>query len=100
MYCTHCGEFNPSGSTRCAQCGQALAPAPGPGAPGGRRCPMCGQTNAADATFCAACGARVVTLDTLDEDDLDILRPAAAPQPGLTPEAQMALNYERQRELF
>src|SRR5690242_7068330 len=100
MYCTHCGEFNRAGTTRCAKCGHALAPAPGAGTPNGRRCPMCGQVNAPDAIYCATCGARVLPLESVDEADLDILRPAQAPPAQLTPEAQMALNYERQHELF
>ncbi|HMA33757.1 MAG TPA: zinc ribbon domain-containing protein, partial [Chloroflexia bacterium] len=100
MYCTHCGEHNPRGSTQCGQCGTALAPPPGRGTPNGRRCPMCMAVNTPEASFCAACGARVVPLEDLDEAELDFLRPPEPPAPKLSPEAEMALALERQRELF
>src|SRR5947209_8206722 len=100
MYCTHCGAHNPPGSTRCGTCGRPVAPPPGRGTPGGRRCPMCMAVNAPDAVFCAACGARVLPLDeTAEAEVLDNLRPTPA-QAGLSPAGQLALNLERQRELM
>src|SRR5690349_18224814 len=100
MYCARCGESNPAGSAYCAKCGSPVGPAPGKGTPNGRRCPMCGVVNRADALYCANCGARVVPVDELSDSDLDFLREAQAPAPKLGLDAQIALNNERQRELF
>ncbi|HUS17626.1 MAG TPA: hypothetical protein VM536_21735 [Chloroflexia bacterium] len=100
MYCAHCGEPNPAGGT-CGKCGSLVSPAPGKGTPNGRRCPMCMAVNASDALFCASCGARVVLMDDEDAAGLDFLQAPQVEQPlSLSPEAQMALNMERQRELF
>ncbi len=66
MYCARCGTHNPAKATTCSQCGEELRSAPGPGTPGGRRCPMCSTVNAPDAVYCVQCGARVQLLADSD----------------------------------
>ena len=50
--------------------------------------------------ICAACGARVVPMDELNEDEAAFLGDPGSGAAPLSAEAQLALQMERQRELF